>query len=388
MSSMIQPQLLRRMTMRKVLEALQDRGPCTRANLTRISGISAPTVSKAVGSLLESGLLEEGDSIQGAPGRPGTLIRLARDRAQVIGVVLDASRCQILSAGLDGTIRPDAVVEFPTPDTYEALLDRVAASARELIARPEIKTLGLGISIPGLINNRTGRAMLSPNLHVTDGHSPDVDLKQRLNIDCMMYQETQALCLGERMYRAPESFDDFVMLEISTGLGVGVVMDGRLMGGHSGLAGELGHVTVALDGPLCGCGNRGCLETLATDSALTRAIAKHLGRDISMDDVQTLIHAGDLVAERELNSVCEYLAIAIAAAINLWNPATLFVHGSLFDVREGLFEDICELARKRTLTPSLADCQILRAHWSKRHGAVAGAIHALFDAHGPGSERS
>ncbi|MDR3623203.1 ROK family protein [Paludisphaera borealis] len=369
--------------MRKVLEALQDRGPCTRASLTRISGISAPTVSKAVGSLLEFGLLEEGDSIQGAPGRPGTLIRLARDSAQVIGVILDATRCHVISAGLDGTIRQDRQIDFPTPDSYESLLDRIEASARTFMEKKGVKTLGLGISTPGLINSRTGRAMLSPNLHVTDGRSPDQDLARRLGVDCVMHQETQALCLGERMYRAPESFDDFVMLEISTGLGVGVVMDGRLIGGHSGLAGELGHVTVALDGPLCGCGNRGCLETLATDSTLTRAISKHLGRDVGMDDVKALIRAGDPVAERALQSVCEYLAIAIAAAVNLWNPATLFVHGRLFDVRDGLFETICDLARKRTLPPSLADCQILRARWTKRHGAVACAIHHLFDAHGP-----
>lgn len=383
MSSMIQPQLLRRMTVRRVLEVLRDHGPCTRANLTRLSGISAPTVAKAVGSLLESGLLEEGDSIQGAPGRPGTLMRLARDRAQVIGVVLDSSLCTMVSASLDGEIHETGEIEFPTPDSYEALLEQISNIASTWIARDGVKTLGMGISIPGLINSRTEQAMLSPNLHLTDGHSPSRDLTERLGIDCVMYQETLALCLGERMFSGLESLDDFVMLEISTGLGVGVVMDGRLMEGHSGLAGELGHVTVALDGPLCGCGNRGCLETLATDAALTRGIAKRLGHPVSLDDVKNLVRDGHEAAIQELNKVCEYLAIAIAAAINLWNPATLFVHGRLFDVREDLFETVCTLTRGRTLAPSLADCRILRARWSKQKGAVAGVIHYLIDAHGP-----
>jgi predicted NBD/HSP70 family sugar kinase len=246
-----------------------------------------------------------------------------------------------------------------------------------------VKTLCLGLSTPGLINTRTGRAMFSPNLHITDGRSPDRDLGRRLGLDCVMYQETQALCLGERMYSAPDLLDDFVMLEISTGLGVGVVMDGRLMEGHSGLAGELGHVTVALDGPPCGCGNRGCLETLATDSALTRRLSSRLGRPLDLDTISRLVRSGELDAEAELRSVCEYLAIAIAAAINLWNPAMLFVHGRLFDVRDGLFESVCDLTRRRALAPSLADCRILRARWSKQQGAVAGAIHHLIDAHGP-----
>ncbi|WZO99275.1 ROK family transcriptional regulator [Isosphaeraceae bacterium EP7] len=383
MTSLIQPQLLRRMTVRRVLEVLRDHGPCTRANLTRLSGISAPTVSKAVGVLLESGLLEEGDSQMGAQGRPGTLIRLAQDRAQVIGVVLDAGSCHVVSASLDGTIREVDSASFPSPETYDGLLDEIARETTRLIGRDGVKTLAIGISIPGLIDARTGLAMLSPNLHITDGRSPDRDLSRRLGVECVMYQESRALCLGERMYGAPGTLDDFVMLEISTGLGVGVMMNGRLMEGHSGLAGELGHVTVALDGPACGCGNRGCLETLATDLAFTRRLSERLGSPITLDEVREQIQAGTLDAEPELNLACEYLAIAVAAAINLWNPATLFIHGRLFDVREGLFDRVRELTRRRALAPSLADCRILRARWGKRQGAVAAAIHHLIDAHGP-----
>ncbi|ODT97352.1 MAG: hypothetical protein ABS79_07565 [Planctomycetes bacterium SCN 63-9] len=169
------------------------------------------------------------------------------------------------------------------------------------------------------------------------------------------------------------------MLEISTGLGAG-----GMMGGTSGLAGELGHITVAPDGPICGCGNRGCLETLATDSALVRLLTDYFPKTIDLVDVKWLLNEGSERAETALQVVSEYLAIAIAAAINLWNPATLFIHGRLFDVREGLFESICNRARERSLAPSSADCRIVRARRSKRHGAIAGAIHNLFDSHGPG----
>jgi N-acetylglucosamine repressor len=307
-------------------------------------------------------------------------MRLARTGAQVIGVVLDAAWCSVVSAGLDGTMDENTRVEFPTPPTYEALLERVAAEASRLIAREVVRTLSLGISTPGLINGRTGRAMFSPNLHITDGHALDHDLGIRLGIDCAMFQETQALCLGERMYGGSETLDDFVMLEISTGLGAGVMMGGRLMtGGASGLAGELGHVTVALDGPLCGCGNRGCLETLATDSALIREVSERLGQRVDMVEIQDLLKEKNPEVEQSLHSVSEYLAVAIAAAINLWNPATLFIHGRIFDVRDGLFDEVCKRARARALAPSMADCRILRARRSKRHGAIAGAIHRLFD---------
>lgn len=371
------------MTVRRVLELLQASGPSTRAKLTRLSGISAPTVSKAVGTLLESGLLEEGEAPPTSLGRPGTVLRLARNRTQVIGVVLDARQCTVVAAGIDGTLHDDTAIRFAPARTYPALLDQIADAATELMHRPAVRTLSLGLSIPGLINRREQRAVFSPNLHVTDGHSPDRDLGRRLEIDCAMHQETHALCLGERMYSGSEPLDDFAVLEISTGLGLGIVTGGRLMEGHSGLAGELGHLTVVPDGRLCGCGNRGCLETVATDSALAQAVSERLGRTVDIDEVARLVRSGEIDAEAELCSVCHYLAIAIAAAINLFNPSTLFVHGRLFDTRSGLFEEVCDLARQRALGPSVADCSIRRAHWTKTQGAVAAAIYHVLNSWGP-----
>jgi N-acetylglucosamine repressor len=383
MSSIIQPSLLKRMTERRILELLQERGPSTRAELTRLSGISAPTVSRAVETLLASGLVEVGDAAAGAVGRPGAVVRLATEKAQVLGVVLDVRRSTIVSAGLDGKIHDEGAIEFATPATYLALIDSIVQSASKLMKRRGVRTMSLGMSIPGLINRREGKSVFSPNLHLTDGRSPDRDLREKLGVDCVMYQETHALCLGERMYNAAEAADDFAMLEMSTGLGLGVVAGGRLMEGHSGLAGELGHITVVPNGRLCGCGNHGCLETVATDSALAQLISERLGRKVDVDEVGRLLREGSLQAEEELRSVCEYLAIAIAAAINLLNPATLFVHGRLFSLQDGLFEMVCELTRRRALAPSLADCRILRSRWSKKQAAVAAAIHRLFDALGP-----
>jgi predicted NBD/HSP70 family sugar kinase len=383
MTSAIRPRLLRRMTVRRLLRIMLERGPCTRAELTRTSGISAPTVSKAVASLLEEGLLEEGQAPQGMMGRPGNVLRLARDAAQVIGVVLDVKRCVVVPAALDGSVFQSRKISFATPGTYAALLDQVTAAARQLMETPRMRTLSLGISVPGLVNRREGRAEFSPNLHLTDGHAPDADLCRRLEVDSVMFQETHALCLGEKMDRAPALLDDFVMLEISAGLGLGMMTNGRLIEGNSGLAGELGHITVDPKGRRCGCGNHGCLETVATDSALAHLVSERIGRKLDIHDVIRLVRQGEIDADAELRSVCEYLAIAIAAAINLLNPATLFVHGKLFDVRDGVFEMVCELTRRRALAPSLADCRIARARATKERGAIAAAIHQLVNRFGP-----
>lgn len=382
MTSLIQPQLLRRMNVRRLLELLQSSGPSTRAELTRITGSSAPTVSKAIAALMDSGLVEEGDAHPTALGRPGTVVRLAREAAQVIGVVIDARQCQVIPAGLDGINHDERIEVFPTPRTYDALIQQIAKTVNRLMRR-SARTLSIGISVPGLINRREARCTFSPNFHVTDGHSPSLDLSERLGVNCELYQETQALCLSERMFGGPEPLDDFVVLEISTGLGLGVFNSGRLLEGHSGLAGELGHVTVVPNGRICGCGNQGCLETVATDSAFAHTVSQQLGRSIDASEAVKLIRQGQIDGEQALQTTCEYLAIAMAAAINLFNPATLFVHGRFFDAQDGLFERTCELTRRRALGPSLADCTIRRSRFSKAQGATAAAIRSLFDSFGP-----
>jgi len=378
----IQPQLLRRMTVRRILAVLQERGPSSRADITRVSGISAPTVSKAVTDLLESGLLEEGEFTEPGLGRPGRLLCLATRSAQVLGVVLDARRCGVWATGLDGRLAPESGREFATPGTYDALVDALAEHAQALMDDAP-RTLGIGISTPGLINARKHEVVFSPNLHQTNGRSPARDLSARLGVACELFQETHALCLAERMHGGAKGADDFAMLDISTGLGLGVHSGGQLLEGHSGLAGELGHVTIDPVGRLCGCGNRGCLETVATDSALAFLISQRLGRAVDIEETVRLIRSGKLQATDELNRTCEYLSIALAAVINLFNPAALFVHGRLLDVQEGVFGWVVDLTRRRALKPAFDDCRIVQARGSKPQGAITGIIQHLTDAQGP-----
>ncbi|HTE17870.1 MAG TPA: ROK family transcriptional regulator [Armatimonadota bacterium] len=375
--SLVQPALLSKMNERQVLRAIQSCGPLSRAEVARHSGISAPTASKAVEALLRAGLLEEGDPLCLSRGRPARKLRLASDTAQVLGLVIDAEQCRLVSAGLDGKLHDAREEQFATPSTYEALLHAAADAVTRMIAREGVATLGLAISIPGLIDYREQRGVLSPNLPFTDGRYPGRDLADRLGIECLIVQESHALCLAERRFGAARGIDDFAMLDVSTGVGLGVMCGGRLLRGHSGLAGEIGHLTVELDGRTCGCGNRGCLETVASDSALAWSVSQRLGRKVSVEEVLELIRQGEAWPREELQRTCRYLAVALAAVINLFDPSTLFVHGRLFEADPTLFSCVVEEARKRSLPPSFADCRIIQARGSKRQGAVAAIIEHL-----------
>jgi predicted NBD/HSP70 family sugar kinase len=353
--------------------------------VARHAGLSAPAVSRAVAALLRSGLLEETEGPHPTGGRPAMRLRLARQAAQVLGLVLDADRCLIVAAGFDGEIH-DEPIDFSTPDSYSRLIDAFARHARSLMERPGITTLGAGLSVPGLIDYRSQRGVLSPNLPSTNGRSPALDLSRKLGVECALLQESHALCMGEQHYGQARDLDNFAMLDVHTGVGLGVVSGGRLLTGHSGLAGEIGHITVVPDGRQCGCGNNGCLETVASDTSLAWRVSRRLGRTVSIDDVIRLSRSGEVDLSGELEDTCRYLAIAVAAVINLYNPARLFIHGRLFEAGDGLFDRVVEIASQRALRPSFRDCKVVRASGQKHQGAVAGIIQHLTSAIAPGLE--
>lgn len=377
------PTVIGRLSEQQVLRVIQARGAISRAEVARESGLSAPTVSKAAAALLKAGLIEETEAAELTRGRPAPRLRLATTAAQVLGIAIDMGHCDVVSAGLDGTVRDDAIT-VPTPETYAELVRSLEDAARQLIARPGVTTLGVGVSLPGLVDYRQECGVLSPNVAITNGHRPAADLAERLGVDCVLIQELHALSLAEWRFGSARGLDDFALLDVGAGVGLGVMSGGRLLKGRSGLAGELGHFTaVPSGGRRCGCGNTGCLETVASDSALAWHASQKLGRPVNADEVIGLAKSGAVNLDAELREVAGFVAVGIAAVINLLNPSTVLVHTPLFDIDERLFTTVVDRTRERALPPSFAECTIVRARSSKRQGAVAGVIQHLTDSLGP-----
>src|SRR5262245_39999379 len=154
------PSLRRRLNERQVLAALQAYGPLSRAEITRHTGISGPTVTRAVSALLEANLLEEGDARQAALGRPGKVLRLAGKNVAVLGAVVGSAWCEVLACGLNGQIDEARVRRFPTPARYPDLVRAFVKQLRELAQERQTPVLGLGISMPGLLNRREKRTVV------------------------------------------------------------------------------------------------------------------------------------------------------------------------------------------------------------------------------------
>lgn len=384
MAGKAKPALLRQLNDRAVFELLLDRGQASRAELTRHMGVSPTTASKTVARLVQAGLLEElGIESATRAGRPGRIYRLGSGSVQVLAAAIDVRRSCVLAAGLDGRVHPDSIQDFPTPPSYEQLMEAVIDRAQHLIKSRNVPTLGMAISVPGGIDYRRQRVLMSPNLHMTDGRSPSADVSTRLGIETVLVHEIRGACLAERTYGVARGMTNFVMVWAYAGFGTAAVIDGRLLHGQDHMAGELGHITIDRNGIKCGCGNIGCLETVATDAAFARAVSTRLGRPVDIEEVLRLIQQENLNVDAELNETIDYLAIGIAAAVNIFNPEAVLVCAALLDAAPNALDRLSARVAQRTLSPLMRNCRVLRARGDTRQGAVASIIHHLTHALAP-----
>jgi N-acetylglucosamine repressor len=379
----VEPALLRKINERRLLEYLQMNGPASRAMLRRRSGLTAPTVSKAIDSLLERGLLEEVDPEQPALGRPGKLVRMATTSAIIVGVLIDVRRCTVVVAGMDGRIADGHTRQFATPDSYAALLAAIETECRQVLAESPGTAHGVGVVVNALITTQEHRVASCANLHILDGHTPAHDLESRIDVPCRLLKATAALCLSERAAGAAVGCDDFALLDMTTGLGLGVISGGTLVKGRSGMAGEIGHVVVDPEGSLCGCGNRGCLETLATDAALLRLMSTRIGREIDAEEARRLLAQPGHGFVADVDTVARHVALAASMVVNVFNPARVVIHSDLFAEDEQRLAAIRTWLERLGLAAILADCTLKRSRTSKEQAAVSGIIHELTHAWAP-----
>jgi N-acetylglucosamine repressor len=359
-----------------VLRAIRQHGPSTRGELSQHMGVTFPTVAKAVGTLIDARLLEEFDDVVTGPGRPAKRLRLSKERAQVVGLTVDVKSCEIAAAGFDGVLREDSRKSFPTPNSYERLLDALTEQIRALGA-DDMSILSIGVSVVGLVDYRQQAIRLAASLPFLNGKQLGRDLSDRAGADCVLIHDAHALCLAEYVYGEANDLDSFVVLDMCTGIGVGVMVNSMLLTGHSGFAGEMGHIPFVANGSLCRCGRRGCLETVASEWALVDRVSKRLDRPIEFDEVLALALDGDKIVRAELNRVCKYLSMALAHIVNLFDPQCIFVNGRLFDELPWLCDQLVNKARQLALEPAFDDCRFLPTSSTHLLGAVATGISAV-----------
>lgn len=312
---------------RIVLNLIRTRHPISRADLARVSGLQRSTISLIVEQLIEEQWVVEGPTGRLPRGRRPTFLRLNEERV-IIGV--DVRPTQITVAVADANGRFIAQESMPTPRDPEVAIKQLVERVQRAVAGCEGKKIeGIGISVPGRIDERTSRLVFSPNLKWTglDMRTP-IAAATGLNVEL---ENAANACVLAAVWFDHVDSRNLVVITVSEGIGAGALINGQLMRGHHGMAGEFGHVSLDPTGPPCGCGNRGCWEMFASNSAALRCYSESASSsdELSFADLLGRADHGDAHAVEALRRMAGYLGRGTRMIATALAPDRIIVVGDL-----------------------------------------------------------
>jgi len=369
---LVGPELIRAINKQRVLRLIRVAGPLSRADAAEETGLTRPTISAVVSELLEEGWVQELGTGESSGGRPPILLRFNPLARWVIGAELGAGHVRAVLADLSGhvvaRVKHRVVSDEPAlelnrlEDALRALLAQVPVSVRP------IPVAGVGLGITGLVDRKAGLWRYSPHFKVAD--LPIVKLlEERLVLPVWVENDARAMAWGERSFGVAKGIDNLAFVRVGIGIGAGIIIDGELYGGAHEGAGELGHTIVEDRGPPCRCGSSGCLETVASATAIAQraatriaqgaasSISRQVGGNLEQVIATTVIEAafaGDRLARETLKEAGHFLGLGIGNLINLLDPAMVVVGGGTSRAGQLLMDSLRATALSRTL-PALRD---------------------------------
>ena len=357
---------LRQINLSTVLTHLRQNAPISRAALAELTGLNRATITRLVRELIEHGFVRETGFQSIRAGRPSILLQLDPDAGCIIGAEVEVKFGSIILTDLAARVLWRQEVDFGDNDEPGVVLNSTAQLIRQALARANETNrhiLGLGMSLPGLVDVSSGVLLFAPNMRWSD-----VPVKQWLEneFDIPIYVDNKAnmAALAESYFGSARGSEYVLYINITAGVGAGIVLNQRIMAGASGLAGEVGHMTINPDGPECNCGSHGCWETYVSALAVFRRVREAIldGEESQLAEVvrdgferitvPLMVEAarkGDRVALDSFEETGYYLGVGLANLINTFNPQKVVLGGYVTQAYEFLLPVIQKTVQERAL---------------------------------------
>lgn len=368
----------------------------SRPELVRLSGLGRGAVTQRVAQLLDSGLLVESDLGRSTGGRPPRELAVRAEAGLVLVAPLGATHVAAGVTDLTGRLldfieEPGAIADGP-----DRTLHRVEELFDELLARPTVPRAplyGIGVGLPGPVEFATGTPVSPPIMPGWDGYRVRARLAERFDVPVWVDNDVNLMALGELRVGAAQDEQDVIYVKIGTGIGAGIISDGRLHRGAAGAAGDIGHITVAgADGVVCRCGNIGCLEALAGGAALSRdgTAAAQEGRSrylreildqgtpIGAADIAAAAQHGDAIAVELLTRSGQLVGETLATLVNFFNPSLVLLGGGVAHAGDVILAAVREAVYRRSLPLATRDLHISRSTLVP-DPSLSGAAHMVLD---------
>ena len=367
----------------RVLNVIRERARPSQADIARATGLSRTTVHSLVAELKAEGLISELDDADAArsSGRPGVRLAL-RDAARlVIGIDFGHSHVQVAIADLARNILAERRCELDVNHRAYEALDTSVGLATEALAEARVDrsaVVGVGIGIPGPVDRERGTAGSATILPGWVGLRIADAMEERLGgLPVEIENDANLGALAEMTWGAGRGCSNFAYIKAATGIGAGLVIDGRLLHGVAGTAGEIGHTTLDEAGALCYCGNRGCLETVASGPAIIRLVSNGAAVAPTLAQVIERAAAGDLRCRRAIADAGREMGVAVAGLCNLINPERVILGGVLSRAGDLLLGPLRASLERHAVQAAAERVEVVAAEFVERAellGAVALAL--------------
>lgn len=308
---------------------------------------------------------------------------------QRIGIDVGGTNVKIALVDDKGSIIYSNSVPTRAEMGYEYTVNNIKQAIRDLMTESKVTDIeGIGFDFPGQIDYKNGVVRLAPNIPGWVNVPIAKIIEDEFKIPTRIDNDVHCAALGELNYGAGKGCENFICMTVGTGIGSGIVINGKLVRGASNAAGELGHIKLQMhDGPLCGCGDYGCLEAFASAPAIVAMAEDYIkggkstkyremanGGDITAFIVAEAAKQGDPVAKRIFTIMGERIGFGLASVVNLLNPEKIIIGGGVADAGEILFDPIRETIKKRAMSVAGSAVEVVPAKLGNTAGVIGASI--------------
>ena len=379
-------------TLQKTVNTIRTNGIQSRTDLAKQLGYSRATMTAIVKDLIDRGIVIETVHAESTGGRRAKLLNFNQEFGYIIGINMGATSVDIGIADFQANIRHRYSTELDVRDGPEAVLNRVIDITQNMIAECGIKpdeVISIGVGVPGPVDFLQGVLIAPPIMPGWEQYPIRQKFYQTYpKATVVVDNDVNVMAMGELRYGTGQESDEFIFVKVGTGIGCGIVADRKIYRGATGSAGDIGHIQADSNGPICHCGNIGCVEAMASGSAIARQaqelvdagespiLAKYLQqgvKQLTAEHVGTAAHEGDKAAMEVIMTSGTLIGQVLAGVVNFFNPSQVIIGGGVSKIGTQFLSTI----RRGILSRSLPlSTQHLRVDYSRigENAGVAGAI--------------
>ncbi|RBP65118.1 putative NBD/HSP70 family sugar kinase [Brevibacterium sanguinis] len=365
-----------------LFQLLRDGTPRTRAELAKLTGLSRPTIAQRIDQLLSLGLITPVVAAVSTGGRPSSQFAFNPRARVVVAADFGASHARLAVTDLSGELIAETGRQRQIAEGPNSALDWLRTEAARLLSdsghSPD-DVVGVGIGLPGPVEFSTGRPINPPIMPGWDRFDVPSALRETFPAPILVDNDVNIMALGERSAAWADT-SDLIFVKVATGIGAGIVSGGTLRRGANGAAGDIGHAALprAADIP-CACGNRGCLEAVASGRAIALALTRAGTPADSPGDVVSLVKAGDLGAIQAVRQAGRDLGEVLSTCVSLMNPSAIVIGGTMAQAAEHLVAGVREVVYARSIPLSTEHLTIAPSR-AAGDAAILGAARLAIDA--------